>query len=39
MRKGSVVTCEVLEVKDGGLEVKIAGTDLTDLHQAQRTRP
>ncbi len=29
MRKGSVVTCEVLEVKDGGLEVKIAGTDLT----------
>ena len=29
LRKGSVVTCEVLEVKDGGLEVKIAGTDLT----------
>jgi small subunit ribosomal protein S1 len=29
MRKGSVVTCEVIEVKDGGLEVKIAGTDLT----------
>ncbi len=29
MRKGSVVTCEVLEVKDGGLEVKIAGTELT----------
>ena len=28
LRKGSVVTCEVLEVKDGGLEVKIAGTDL-----------
>jgi len=29
MRKGSVVTCEVLEVKDGGLEVKLLGTDLT----------
>jgi small subunit ribosomal protein S1 len=29
VRKGSVVTCEVIEVKDGGLEVKIVGTDLT----------
>ncbi|MDE2575147.1 MAG: 30S ribosomal protein S1 [Rhodospirillales bacterium] len=29
MRKGSVVTCEVIEVKEGGLEVKIIGTDLT----------
>jgi len=29
IRKGSVVTCEVIEVKDGGLEVKISGTDLT----------
>ncbi len=29
MRKGSVVTCEITEVKDGGLEVKIVGTDLT----------
>ena len=29
LRKGGVVTCEVLEVKDGGIEVKIAGTDLT----------
>ena len=29
LRKGSVVTCEILEVKDGGLEVKIAGADLT----------
>jgi small subunit ribosomal protein S1 len=29
MHKGSVVTCEVIEVKDGGLEVKIAGSDLT----------
>src|ERR1700736_1650431 len=26
LRKGSVVTTEVLEVKDGGIEVKIAGT-------------
>jgi small subunit ribosomal protein S1 len=29
LRKGGVVTTEVLEVKEGGLEVKIAGTDLT----------
>ena len=29
LRKGSVVTCEIVEVKDGGLEVKIAGSDLT----------
>src|SRR4051812_11658337 len=29
IRKGQVVTCEVLEVKDGGLEVKIVDTDLT----------
>ena len=29
IKKGSVVTCEVLEVKDGGLEVKIMGSDLT----------
>ena len=29
LHKGGVVTCEVIEVKDGGLEVKIAGTDLT----------
>ena len=28
LRKGSVVTCEVLEVKDGGIEVKLLGTDL-----------
>ena len=31
MRKGSVVTCEVIEVKEGGIEVKIAGTDLTSF--------
>src|SRR5215213_2757076 len=29
IRKNQVVTCEVLEVKDGGLEVKIVDTDLT----------
>ena len=29
LRKGAVVTCEVIEVKDGGIEVKIARTDLT----------
>src|SRR3954453_15121868 len=29
IRKGQVVTCEVLEVKDSGLEVKIVGTELT----------
>jgi len=27
VKKGSVVTCEVLEVKEGGLEVRISGTD------------
>jgi small subunit ribosomal protein S1 len=29
LRKGSVVTCEVMEVKEGGIDVKIVGTDLT----------
>jgi len=29
IRKGQVVTCEVLEVKDSGIEVKIVDTDLT----------
>ncbi len=28
LKKGSVVTCEVTEVKDSGLEVSIVGTDL-----------
>ncbi|MGI9400314.1 MAG: 30S ribosomal protein S1 [Rhizobiaceae bacterium] len=28
IRKGAVVTCEVTEVKDNGLEVKIADTDI-----------
>ncbi|WP_293868868.1 30S ribosomal protein S1 [uncultured Alsobacter sp.] len=29
LKKNAVVTCEVLEVKEGGLEVKIIGTDLS----------
>jgi small subunit ribosomal protein S1 len=28
LKKGAVVTCEVTEVKEGGIEVKIVGTDL-----------
>ena len=28
LRKGAIVTCEVLEVKDGGIEVAIADTDI-----------
>jgi small subunit ribosomal protein S1 len=28
IKKGAVVTCEVTEVKEGGLEVKIVGSDL-----------
>jgi small subunit ribosomal protein S1 len=27
LKKGAVVTCEVLEVKEGGIEVKIVGTE------------
>jgi small subunit ribosomal protein S1 len=29
LKKGSVITCEVLEVKEGGIDVKLVGTDLT----------
>jgi small subunit ribosomal protein S1 len=29
LKKGAIVTCEVVEVKEGGIDVKIAGTDLT----------
>ncbi len=29
LRKGKVVTCEILDVKDGGLDVAIQDTDLT----------
>src|SRR5947207_12118876 len=28
LKKGDVVTCEVMDVKESGLDVKIAGTDL-----------
>ncbi|GGC64192.1 30S ribosomal protein S1 [Chelatococcus reniformis] len=31
LRRGQVVTCEVLEVKDGGLEVKLVDSDLTSF--------
>src|SRR5580698_2247453 len=29
VKKGAVVTCEVLDVKESGIEVRIAGTDFT----------
>jgi small subunit ribosomal protein S1 len=29
IRKGQVVTCEVTDVKDGGIDVKLVGTDLS----------
>ena len=29
LKKNQVVTCEVIEVKEGGIDVKIAGSDLT----------
>src|SRR6266581_3511335 len=29
VKKGAVVTCEIIEVKESGLEVKISGTDFT----------
>ena len=29
VKKGAIVTCEVTDVKDGGIEVKLTGTDLT----------
>ena len=29
IRKGQVVTCEIIDVKDGGVDVRIAGTELT----------
>jgi small subunit ribosomal protein S1 len=29
IRKGAVVTCEVIDVKEGGIDVRIADTDLT----------
>lgn len=39
LKKGSVVTCEVLEVKEGGLEVRIADTDMaTFVRRADLSR-
>lgn len=29
LKKGAIVTCEVTDVKDGGVEVKIVGTDMS----------
>src|SRR5262249_35087896 len=29
LKKGSVVTCEVIEVKEAGIDVKIVGSDLS----------
>jgi small subunit ribosomal protein S1 len=31
IKKGSVVTCEVTDVKEGGIDVKIVGTELTSF--------
>jgi small subunit ribosomal protein S1 len=31
LKKGAVVTCEVLEVKEGGIEVRIVGTDFSSF--------
>jgi small subunit ribosomal protein S1 len=31
LKKGAVVTCEVMDVKEGGLDVKIVGTDFTSF--------
>jgi small subunit ribosomal protein S1 len=39
IKKNQVVTCEVLEVKDAGLEVKLTGTDLsTFIRRADLSR-
>jgi small subunit ribosomal protein S1 len=39
IRKGQIVTCEVLEVKDSGIEVKIVDTDLsTFIRRAELAR-
>ena len=31
LKKGDVVTCEVIDVKEPGIDVKIVGTDLTSF--------
>jgi small subunit ribosomal protein S1 len=39
IKKGSVVTCEVTDVKEGGLDVKIVGTDMeTFIRRADLAR-
>jgi small subunit ribosomal protein S1 len=39
LRKGQVITCEITEVKESGLEVKIIGTDLsTFIRRAELAR-
>jgi small subunit ribosomal protein S1 len=42
LRKGAVVTCEVTEVKEGGIDVKIVGTEFTSFikrSELARDRP
>jgi small subunit ribosomal protein S1 len=36
LRKNAVVTCEVTEVKDGGIEVRLVDQRIDGLHQARR---
>src|SRR6202012_5469591 len=31
LKKGAVVTCEVMDVKEGGIDVKIVGTDYSSF--------
>jgi small subunit ribosomal protein S1 len=31
LKKGAVVTCEVIDVKEGGIDVRIVGTELTSF--------
>ncbi|MGL4495534.1 MAG: 30S ribosomal protein S1 [Beijerinckiaceae bacterium] len=39
LRKGQIVTCEVTEVKDSGIDVKLVGTDLaTFIRRAELAR-
>jgi small subunit ribosomal protein S1 len=39
LKKGAVVTCEVIDVKEGGIDVKIVGTDLeTFIKRAELAR-
>ncbi len=39
VKKGAVVTCEVIEVKEGGIDVKITGTELnTFIKRAELAR-